>query len=247
MGLSFFQKLQQRDRNFTVEVEGRVLPVRILENDRAKRLILRIAPGADGLKVTVPSHVSDDEIEAFVAKNHAWVAARLGRLPKRIKLVEGSKIPFRGVDHRVASSGKTRGLIEVTTMEGVPVLIVPGDSRSIGRKLVIWLKREARKELDAAVMRHCEKIDVRPRRLRITDTTSRWGSCSSAPTLSFSWRIIMAPPDVLDYLAAHEVAHLIEMNHSRRFWNLTRELCPETDRHKGWLRVNGAKLHAIAV
>ncbi len=247
MGLSFFQKLQMRNRDFSIEVDGQHLLVRVSENNRAKRLILRIAPSADGLKVTVPHHVSDEEIEAFVAKNRAWVAARLGRMPEKTEIAEGSHIPYRGADHRVASSGKMRGLVEVILINGEPVLQVPGDPNTIGRKLVAWLKQEARRELDKAVMRHCSEINVRPKRLRITDTTSRWGSCSSSRTLSFSWRIIMAPPEVLDYLAAHEVAHLVEMNHSAQFWALTKRLCPGTDQHKGWLRVNGAKLHSIAV
>jgi len=91
-----------------------------------------------------------------------------------------------------------------------------------------------------------EALNVRPKIVRITDTTSRWGSCSTTRTLSFSWRIIMAPPVVLRYLAAHEVAHLREMNHSPDFWNLVREICPDMDKHKAWLRTNGNRLHAIS-
>lgn len=247
MGLSFFQKLQRRNRDFQLDVDGISLPVRVTENDRAKRLILRIAPGGSSLKVTAPHHIGDDEIEAFVEKNRSWVAARLGRMPARMIIEEGSTIPYRGIDHKIVSSGKLRGLVESRTQDDMPTLIVPGEGDTIRRKLVGWLKQEARRELDAAVMRHCEQIGVRPKRLRITDTTSRWGSCSSTRTLSFSWRIIMAPPEILDYLAAHEVAHLVEMNHSKKFWALTRRLCPETDKHKSWLRVHGARLHAVDI
>lgn len=248
MGLSFFRQLQKRNRDFEITVDGNPISVFVKENDRARRLIMRLAPGGAAVKVTVPSHVGDEEIETFVEKNRAWIATRIGRLPDRVKLAPGSNILFRGVEHRIEATGNLRGIVETAVNgSGQPVIRVPGEAEAIGKKLLVWLKREARKDLDQAVMRHCEKIAVRPKRLRITDTTSRWGSCSTTRTLSFSWRIIMAPPEILDYLAAHEVAHLVEMNHSARFWNLTRKLCPGTDTHKNWLRVNGSKLHAIDV
>lgn len=246
MPLSFFQRIQKRNRDFEVTLDDRVLPVRVVENDRAKRLTLRLAPGGDALKVTVPSHVGDSEIEAFVARNRNWAAVRLARLPQPNRLEAGATIPFRGVDHEIQPSGKLRGVVEAVEIYGRPVILVPGAPEAISRKCVSFFKATARQELDAAVSRHASSLGVRPKRIRITDTSSRWGSCSSTRTLSFSWRIILAPPEVLDYLAAHEVAHLVEMNHSDRFWELTRQLCPETDRHKAWLRTNGARLHAVA-
>jgi len=247
MAFSFFRQLQKRDRDFEIEIDGRIMPVKVLENDRAKRLTLRLFPAGDGLKVTTPGHVGDDEIMEFVARNSNWAASRIARLPKRVELSHGETISFKGLDHRIVSSGSLRGLVQVKTENCEPVLSVPGEPQSAGRKLVSFMKREARKELDRAVNIHAEKVGIRPRQIRITDTTSRWGSCSSTRTLSFSWRIIMAPPEVLNYLAAHEVAHLKEMNHSKRFWDLTRELCPDTDIHKTWLKTHGSKLHAVNV
>lgn len=247
MGLSFFQQLQKRNRDFEIEIDGRNLPVKVVENERAKRLTLRIVPGGDGLKVTTPGHVGDDEIEEFVTRNANWAAARIARLPEKIALKPGAMIPFKGTEHKIVLSGKLRGVVKPTQDHDVPVLEIPGTEETMGRKLVSWFKQEARRELDKCVMMHAQEIGVRPKQIRITDTTSRWGSCSSTRTLSFSWRVIMAPPEVLNYLAAHEVAHLVEMNHSDRFWALTRKLCPDTDVQKGWLRVHGAKLHSIAV
>ena len=247
MAFSFFKQLQKRDRDFTIEIDGQLLPVKVAENDRAKRLTLRLFPAGDGLKVTTPSHVSDDEIEEFVTRNRNWAATRIARLPKRVELMHGESIPFKGVEHTIVSSGNLRGLVQVKTENDQAILVVPGEPATASRKLVSFMKREARSELDKAVNIHANKIGIRPKQIRITDTTSRWGSCSSTRTLSFSWRIIMAPPAVLNYLAAHEVAHLKEMNHSDRFWKLTKELCPDTDIQKGWLRTNGAKLHAISV
>ena len=247
MGLSFFRQLQKRNRDFELEVDGKCLPVKVVENDRAKRLTLRITPGGQELRVSTPGHVGDEEIESFVRRNRNWVGAKLSRIPERKVLGIGTTILYQGVEHLIVPSGKLRGVVEVQPGDEGPQIMVPGDEASIPRRLANWLKQRARQELNAAVDRHVSKIDIRPRQIRITDTTSRWGSCSSTRTLSFSWRIIMAPPEVLDYLAAHEVAHLVEMNHSDRFWALTRKLCPETDMHKSWLRTNGAKLHAIIV
>ncbi len=247
MALNFFRELQKRNRDFQLEVDGKNLSVAVVENDRAKRLTLRIVPSGDGLKVTTPSHVGDDEVHDFVNRNRHWVAVKLSKMPERVKLEAGSMIPLHGVDHELIATGKNRGVVESVVIDGRHLLYVPGDKVNISRKLVDWMKREARYELNKAVAGHAAKIGVRPRQIRITDTTSRWGSCSSNRVLSFSWRIIMAPPGVLDYLAAHETAHLVEMNHSERFWDLTKRLCPETDRHKQWLRKNGAKLHSISV
>lgn len=247
MAFSFFRQLQKRDRDFEIEIDGIVLPVKVVENDRAKRLTLRLFPAGDGLKITTPAHVGDDEIEEFVNRNRHWAATRIARLPKRVELHHGATIPFKGIEHTIIASGSLRGLVQVKTQDDSSVLIVPGEPSTTSRKLVSFMKREARIALDEVVNIHADKIGIRPKQIRITDTTSRWGSCSSTRTLSFSWRIIMAPPEVLNYLAAHEVAHLREMNHSDRFWNLTRELCPDTDIQKGWLRTHGAKLHAVSV
>ncbi len=247
MAFSFFRQLQKRDRDFTIEIDGQDLPVKVVENERAKRITLRLFPTGDGLKVTTPSHVSDDEIEEFVQRNRHWAATRIARLPKRIELNHGATIPFKGIEHTIIPSGNLRGLVQVKVQDDVPVLVVPGEASTTSRKLVSFMKREARSALDEVVNIHANKIGIRPKQIRITDTTSRWGSCSSTRTLSFSWRIIMAPPEVLNYLAAHEVAHLREMNHSDRFWNLTRELCPDTDLQKIWLRTHGAKLHAVSI
>ena len=112
-----------------------------------------------------------------------------------------------------------------------------------GRRVADFLKREAGKDIEAAVRRYVKAIGATPRRIAVRDTVSRWGSCSSTGGLSFSWRLILAPPFVLDYLAAHEVAHLIHLNHSPKYWTLLRRACPETDRAEAWLKVHGASLH----
>ena len=111
------------------------------------------------------------------------------------------------------------------------------------RRVGDFLKREAQRDLDAASRRYAEALDVTIKRISVRDQSSRWGSCSSTGVLSFSWRLILAPPFVLDYLAAHEVAHLVELNHSPRFWRLLKRLNPDTERAKAWLDTHGTDLH----
>ena len=106
-----------------------------------------------------------------------------------------------------------------------------------------FLKREAKRDLEAASRRAAEKLGVSVKRVSVRDQSSRWGSCSSTGVLSYSWRLILAPPFVLEYLAVHEVAHLKEMNHSPRFWRLVKEHCPDTARAKAWLDAHGSDLH----
>ena len=107
----------------------------------------------------------------------------------------------------------------------------------------IILRREAKRELEAASLRYARELGLVIRRVTVRDQSSRWGSCSTTGVLSFSWRLILAPHHVLDYLAAHEVAHLVEMNHSAKFWRLVRRLCPDHERAKAWLDAHGADLH----
>ena len=157
MGLSFFRKLQKRNRDRVIQIDGAPLPVRVVENDRAKRLTLRIVPGGEALKVTAPGHVDDWEIDAFLERNKNWAAARLARLPQRTSLVENALIPFRGVDHRITSTGKLRGIVEAMEIEGEPIIRVPGEEVAIGRKCLAYLKRQARADLDFVVARHARQ------------------------------------------------------------------------------------------
>jgi predicted metal-dependent hydrolase len=127
----------------------------------------------------------------------------------------------------------------------MPILLVAGEARHLRRRLLDFLKREAKRDLEWAVIRHTLSLGVRAKAVRLRDQVSRWGSCSATGHLSFSWRLVLAPPFVLDYLAAHEVAHLRELNHSRRFWQLCEALAPQSQTARAWLRANGPALHAI--
>ncbi|WP_048647157.1 M48 family metallopeptidase [Nitratireductor soli] len=227
-------------------VAGRELPLRIVENARAKRLTLRIEPGGKGLRVTVPRGLSRSrEVDEFLARHAGWLEERLKKLPERPLVRPGIKVPVRGVPHLIVHEPGGRGAADTAMRDGAPVLVVRGDIRHLPRRVSDFLKREAKRDIEALVAKHTVALGKRARAIRFRDTKSRWGSCTSDGVLSFSWRIMMAPPPVIDYLVAHEVAHLKEMNHGARFWKVCRELCPETDRCKDWLKRNGTALQAI--
>ena len=154
-------------------------------------------------------------------------------------------MPLRGVSHAIVEIGSRRGpVVELASCAaGRPQLVVSGECDHVERRLRDWLAVEARRDLVERVAWHADNLCLKARRVTVRDQKSRWGSCSSNGSLSFSWRLIMAPPHVLDYVAAHEVAHLREMNHGPRFWALVAKTMPQCDESKRWLRTFGNELH----
>ena len=227
------------------DVAGRTLPLRVVENDRAKRLTLRIDAGGRGLRVTVPPGVPSREVDRFLTRHQGWLETRLAKVPERPQVRPGIKIPLRGVPHLIVHEAAKRGSVSAVQTDDGPALLVSGDRRHLPRRLADFLKREAKREIEPLVAKHADVIGKRAKSIRFKDTSSRWGSCSSGGGLSFSWRIMMAPPAVIDYLVAHEVAHLKEMNHGPKFWKLCAELCPGAEKCKAWLKRNGSALQAI--
>lgn len=228
-----------------VEVNGRSVPLTIRRNAQATRLTLRIEPGGRALKMTVPTALPERDIRDFLDRHHAWLMTKLARFSARSALADGHHIFIRGVAHRIEETGVLRGLTEAVTVEGEAVLRVSGLGEHVPRRISDYLRKEARKDLQERVAFHAPKVGRKVRSLTLRDTRSRWGSCSADGALSFSWRIVMAPPFVLDYLVAHEVAHLREMNHGPDFWSLCGQLCPRVEEAKRWLKRNGTMLHAL--
>ena len=153
-------------------------------------------------------------------------------------------LPLRGVQHRIVHRRAIRGTVWADLGEdSEPLLCVAGDAPHIDRRVSDFLRREALRDLQAASRRAAEQFGVAIKRISVRDQSSRWGSCSTTGVLSYSWRLILAPPFVLDYLAVHEVAHLIEMNHSPQFWRLVNRVCPDANRAKVWLDIHGTDLH----
>lgn len=228
-----------------LEVNGRVLPLAIRENARARRITLRIEPGGQALRLTIPPRLPEREIDAFLTRHHGWLMTKLSRIPSDTLVEEGFVVPIRGIGHRIERTGRLRGIAETAEIEGEAILRVSGAPEHVGRRVADHLKRQARSDLETLVAGHAARLGRKVRAIQYKDTRSRWGSCTSDGRLSFSWRIAMAPPLVIDYLAAHEVAHLAEMNHSAAFWAVCRDLCPRTDEAKAWLKAHGNRLHAL--
>jgi predicted metal-dependent hydrolase len=155
----------------------------------------------------------------------------------------GVEIPLRGVPHRIVHRPGTRGTVWCDGSDDGRLLCVAGQVPHLSRRIGDFLKREAARDLAVAARRYADLLGVKLRRISLRDQSSRWGSCSNTGVLSFSWRLVLAPPFVLDYLAAHEAAHLVELNHSPRFWRLVGRICPEHQRAKLWLDRHGADLH----
>jgi len=227
-----------------VVCDGAIHLVRLRRHRHARRYTLRVVAVTREAVLTMPPRGSFREARAFAEKHGAWIAARLGRLPQAAPFAHGTVLPLRGVPHAIIHRRGVRGTAWIETdRDGERLLCVAGSTEYIARRIGDYLKREAKRDLAAAVAQHAERLGVTVRRIAVRDQASRWGSCSTTGVLSFSWRLILAPRHVLDYLAAHEVAHLTEMNHSPRFWRLVGRLCPDAARAKAWLDVHGTDLH----
>jgi predicted metal-dependent hydrolase len=217
--------------------------VRMRRHRQARRYTLRIDSASREVVLTIPPRGTVKEAREFAQKHGGWIAARLKRLPEAAPFAHGTEVPLRGVPHTIVHRRGARGTVWSESDEHGQLLCVAGDAPHVDRRISDFLKREARRDLEAASRRYAEILGVRIKRIAVRDQSSRWGSCSNTGSLSFSWRLILAPPFVLDYLAAHEVAHLLELNHSPKFWRLVARLYPTADRAKVWLDVHGADLH----
>lgn len=231
-----------------VSCANEAFEITLKRHPRARRYTLRVLEKSREVVMTIPPRGSLKQARDFAERNADWIAARVRRIPEPVPFAAGVSIPVRGVLHRIAHRPKARGTAWIETDgNGVPVLCVTGGHEHVARRVRDFLKREARRELVAATRRHAAALGVAIERIGLRDTSSRWGSCSRDAgytySLSYSWRLILAPAFVLDYLAAHEVAHCRELNHSARFWRLVDTLTPERRSAEAWLKANGQSLH----
>ncbi len=222
---------------------GETYHVALKRMTTSRRFTLRVRAASRDVLLTMPTRSSLQSAREFAERHAAWIGVRLARLPRPVAFADGAVTPLRGVDHRIVHRPAERGVVWTEGGEEGPMLCVSGEPAHIARRVGDFLRREARRDLEAAVARHALRLGVEPRRIALRDTSSRWGSCSTNGCLNFSWRLILAPPYVLDYLAAHEVSHILHMNHSPMFWKVTRSLFPDTERAEAWLKVHGAALH----
>jgi len=235
-----------RAKRELLKIDGKSVEVILRADPRARRFIVKVDPATGQVVVVSPTSRSLERALEFARGEKEWIAGRLANVPPPVKLAAGSEILFRGVQHQIRVGNGGRAPVWIDRDAARPTIRVEGQPEHTPRRLVDWLKREARRRIDERVAVYAEQLGVTPKRITIRDTSSRWGSCSSTRTLSFSWRLILAPPSVLDYVVAHEVSHLRELNHRPRFWRLVETLVADVDKSQTWLSENGTLLHRYA-
>lgn len=216
-------------------------PVEIIlrRSARARRFSLRVAQADGKVTLSLPARAREAEAMAFAASQEGWIRAALARMPAAEVVRIGSVIPVEGRLLRLAT-GQGRAV----QVQG-DSLLVPGDPARAGVRVAAYLKVLARDRLVAASDRYAAQIGRKVAQVSLRDTRSRWGSCTAEGALMYSWRLVMAPPSVLDYVAAHEVAHMVEMNHSDRFWAVVARLYPAWQDERAWLKRQGGALQAF--
>jgi predicted metal-dependent hydrolase len=227
------------------EVERRVIAldlgasVSIRVNPRARRLLLRVDAASRRVELVLPRGVAAEHGIKFLAAQRGWIAARLDALPAPVPFAEGAIVPVFGVPHEIRREADPAAP-PVAILGGE--IRVRGDPAHLARRVKDHLVRLARHELTRRARLCAARIDRELARVGVRDTKSRWGSCSAKGALSFSWRLVLMPEAVIDYVVAHEVAHLAEMNHGPRFWRLVRTLVPDTAMPRAWLRRHRGEL-----
>lgn len=237
----------QLARRELLRIDGEPVSVTIRHNPRARRLIIRVHPSTGEVTVVAPSRRALDHALDFAKQEAAWIKRRLAKVPRTVELALGAVVLFRGEEHLVTAGARGPAPVWIEEADGARFIRVSGRAEHASRRLFDFFKREARTALAARTVELAARIGARPARITVRDTQSRWGSCSTERSLSYSWRLVLAPAFVLDYVVAHEVAHLKHMNHGPRFWKLVRELTSEADAAQDWLGRNGPLLHRYAV
>lgn len=235
----------------TVELGGRQVPYSLRVSPRARYMRLEITP-ADGLRVVVPKRYDKSQLDALLLAKGEWILKYLARFAAEAakhvdppELAHGSLVPYRGRVHtlRVLPAGATARSSSVDlAAEEIVVRLHARDEGRLRHVLEAWMRRRAR----AAILAEMRDLDPEGTlaygRLFVMDQQTRWGGCSARGNLSFSWRLVLAPPAALRYIVAHELAHLKHHNHSARFWGLVARLCPDYEAQRRWLKDNGSDL-----
>lgn len=218
------------------------IDVRLRVSARARRFTLRLEPHGDGAVLTLPPGVPTREARMFLLRQSDWLVRTLARRLGPVVVSHGTRLPVAGRDVEVHLMAGPRRAPQLEAGR----LVLSGASAPgfhAGPRVAAFLKSRAREALVPAARHHASALGRQVAAIALRDTRSRWGSCTTAGRLSFSWRLAMAPPEVQDYVAAHEAAHLVEMNHGPRYWALLERLMPDYRRHRAWLKREGAALH----
>jgi len=222
-----------------VEVAGRILPVVLRRTAQAKRMTMRLAPDGSEVRITLPTWGRTAEALDFAQRRAGWLAGQLAAVPERTVLGHGSALAYLGEARTVHHDPAAPRRVRVSEQH----FHVGGPAESLAPRLTRWLQGEAKRLLAEDLAHYCAVAGQPVPRLMLSSARRRWGSCAHDGTIRINWRLIMAPPEVLDYVAAHEVAHLAQMNHSPAFWAEVARLFPGHLEARRWLKTHGATLH----
>lgn len=222
-----------------LQVGEELLPLVIKRHAKAKRICLRYNPSHHAVSLTLPRHTRVSEGLNFLTAKSEWLIATLSEMPLKKQIKPGVVIPLLGERVRI----KHEADLEERYLLTDDTLYISGPREQFPKRVTEALKKIAAEHIRDMAMKSAAKINRRINRISVRDTRSRWGSCSSTGNLSFSWRLVFAPREVMKYVVAHEVAHLRHMNHSQNFWDLTEYLCRDHEPAKEWLRLHGKHLY----
>lgn len=230
-----------------LEVAGAA--VRLKVNRRARRVSLRLDRTKREVVATAPSLRRLPEAAAFARERATWIAERLAELPSMEPLASGMRIEVFGRPVRLeAGSGRARWIEPIDG--STPRIVAMGEGEGFTRAVILVIRRKALEVLTERTRHYAQRLGAPMPKVSVADAKSRWGSCKPGPrgtpgVIRYSWRLALAPFEVADYVAAHECAHLLELNHGPRFWAHVRSLVGDERRHRAWLREQGARLHAF--
>lgn len=223
----------------TVDSRTEHLPVIFRKHPTSQHMVIRYQPLQHLIAVTLPRYVSIRQGLHFIEEKRNWIEEQVRERSARVPFADGQILSVCGTALAIRHTGG-RGVVRIDGGS----LLVPGDAAFVSRRVREWLKKTARHEMLRIACARAPLIGRAIGKVTLRDTHSRWGSCSSDGSLSFSWRLVLAPPEVLEYVVCHEVAHLLHHNHSTAFWEAVEKLCPEHRKARKWLKTHGATLWA---
>jgi predicted metal-dependent hydrolase len=221
-----------------LQIDGAAVEVELRYNQRSKSMRLRLDRLQKRAILTLPPRTTNFEVSAFLERSKTWLLKRLDQHLCRVPFINGNCIPIFGQDCIIHYAAAPQSKIE---LEG-PRLFMQGPTENLSLALKTWLKHHAHNYLNQRCQDYAKQVGKKINYIRVREVKSRWGSCSHEANLSFSWRLVFAPLPVVDYVCAHEVAHLVEMNHSRQFWAVVESMCPNPKIHIHWLKQNSTRL-----
>lgn len=226
-----------------LDLDGRPVVVVVRRHPRARRLAVRVEPSSGRVVASAPRSASLGEVLDFVRAHAAWVGRRLDSLPAPVPFADGARVPLLGVEHPIRYRADRPGVVWLEDGE----IHVAGRPEHLARRVRDWLVAEAGREARPRAEAKAAALGRTLGRVRMRDMRSRWGSCSARGDLSLCWRLVMAPEPVLDYVVAHEVAHLVERNHGSAFQAIVTGLADDVAGARAWLRRHGETLHRYGV